>query len=179
MTQRSSGSWVLIDIDLQDACEHFSKSIALFNKRGFENPGIDGYEAKMALMHSMQCGHTSLENGLLKILRLLDEPFVKEERWHHDLIVQCSTDTADRGTILEEDLAEHAQVTRGFRNLATRRYQKRFDSGLAQLAVQSGEILSQRLPACLDAFKLRIDPPEHNNGGGGDGSGGAMGGGPR
>ena len=177
MTPRSSGRWVLIDIDFQDACDHFTKSVEIFNKGGFERPGLEGYEATMALMHSMQCGHTSLESGLVKILRLLGESFVKEGHWHHNLIVQCSADTADRGVILDEELAKHAQMTRGFRNIATRRYHRQFDPDLARLSVRAGAILSNRLPACLETFKLRIDPPSDKNDGGGDGSGGAMGGG--
>ena len=170
----------MIDIDFQDACDYFSKSVEIFSKRGFEKPGIEGFEATMALMHSMQCGHTSLESGLVKILRLLGEPFAKEGHWHHDLIVQCGADTADRGAILDGDLVDHVQMTRAFRNIAERRYHRQFNPDLAQLAIRAGAILSNKLPACLEAFKLRIDPPDAKNGndGGGDGSGGAMGGGP-
>lgn len=182
---QSSGSpWVLIDIDIQDACDYFTKSVALFSKRGFDKPGMEGFEATMALMHSMQCGHTSLENGLVRILRLLGESFAKEEHWHHDLIVQCGADIADRGAILDEELAKHAQTTRAFRNIATRQYRRKFDPELGEDAIRAAAVLANRLPACLEAFKLRVDPPgdkppENKNEGGGDGSGGTMSGGPR
>ncbi len=169
MTPPSNGPWVLVDIDFQDACEHFDNSLVIFTRGGFEKPGIDGYAATMALMHSMQCGYTSLENGLVKLLRLLGEPFIQEGQWHHDLIVQCGADTADRVAILEKDLVEHAQTTRAFRNVATRRYHQHFDPGLAQGAVRAGAILSSRLPACLKAFKQEIDPPDQANDGGGGG----------
>ena len=36
LTLPSSGPWVLIDIDFQDACEYFSKSVAIFGNRGFK-----------------------------------------------------------------------------------------------------------------------------------------------
>jgi len=60
--------WIEIEKDLENAIGYFEKSIALFEMGGFEETGLSGYQAEMALMHAVQSAHTSLESGLLRIL---------------------------------------------------------------------------------------------------------------
>jgi hypothetical protein len=54
--------WIEIEDDFNGASQHFAMAVQLFKRGGFSDDGIDGYAASMAFMHSMQAGHTSLEN---------------------------------------------------------------------------------------------------------------------
>jgi hypothetical protein len=69
----SDARWFEVYADIEAAIDHFQKSIMLHQKGGFDAPGIDGYQAEMALMHALQSAHTSLESGLLRILEILGE----------------------------------------------------------------------------------------------------------
>ena len=154
----SDARWIEIEGDFQAACTHFAGAAGLFDAGGFDEAGIDGYKASMALMHAMQSGHTSLESGLVRILALLGEERPQGESWHRDLLRRVCRPVAGRGAILPPDLCEHADETRRFRNVATRSYDN-FRLGAAETAVASAKVLAARLPECLQDFKNRIDPP--------------------
>ena len=167
--------WIEIELDFEDACEHFSGAVKLFEAGGFDKPGMDGYTVKMAFMHAMQSGHTSLETGLLRILDLFDEMRPHGEFWHKDLLNRACMDVGDRIAILSPEICDKADETRRFRNLAVRSYNN-FQIGPAKPATDAARILSERLTGYLRDFRMRMDPPEDD--GNGDGSGGGMSGGP-
>ena len=67
----SDARWIEVESDLDGAARHFERAAALFEAGGFDQPGLEGYRAAMAFMHAMQAAHTSLGNGLLRILEML------------------------------------------------------------------------------------------------------------
>jgi hypothetical protein len=84
--------WLEVDADIVSAVSHFERSAALFRKGGFDQPGLEGYQASMALMHALQSGHTSLEGGLLRILEMLAEERPVGEDLHMALIRRVATE---------------------------------------------------------------------------------------
>ena len=130
----------------------------------------------MAFMHAMQAGHTSMEAGLERILKMLGEEIPVGESWHRDLIKRVSRSLEDRPAIFPQDVARAADETRKFRNLATRSYDN-FSVEFAEPSVEAAAILSKKLQEVVKEFKIKIDPPEDD--GDGDGSGGGMSGGPQ
>ncbi|MBM3635986.1 MAG: hypothetical protein FJX04_02605 [Alphaproteobacteria bacterium] len=115
--------WIEIETDLTNAVGHFEKSIALYELGGFNEAGIKSYQAEMALMHSLQSAHTSLENCFLGILEMLDEERPTGKNWHADLIRRIARELPGRRpAIVSETLAEAADETRCFRHRATHTY---------------------------------------------------------
>lgn len=161
----SDARWIEIEGDFQAACAHFAGAAELFDAGGFDEPGMDGYKATMALMHAMQSGHTSLESGLVRILHLLGEERPRGEFWHRDLLRRVCMPVGDRGAVLPPDICEHADETRRFRNVATRNYD-RFQLDAAEIAIASARVLAEELPECLREFRDRIDPPRSDVSGG-------------
>jgi hypothetical protein len=82
-----------IDADFEAAIRHFRLAVSLYQRGGFDAPGLDGYQAEMALMHKLQSAHTSLEGGLLRILSMLGEERPAGENWHADVITANSDRT--------------------------------------------------------------------------------------
>lgn len=115
--------WLEVDFDIASAVSHFERSAALFKKGGFDQPGLAGYQASMALMHALQSGHTSLEGGLLRILEMLQEERPVGEDWHMALIRRVATMLPERRpAILSSELAAAADETRRFRHRAVHNY---------------------------------------------------------
>ena len=50
----SDARWFEADLDVRAAVDHFEKSIRLHEKGRFDDPGLEGYQAEMALMHALQ-----------------------------------------------------------------------------------------------------------------------------
>ena len=151
--------WLEVEDDFVNAAGHFKNAVALFRLGGFDGPGIEGYAAGMAFMHAMQAGHTSLENGLKRILTILNEDHPAGESWHSDLIRRASRDTAKRPAILDAETSSFADETRRFRNIAARSYDS-FKPQNADAAVAAAEGLSQRILPELLKFQDLIDPAE-------------------
>ena len=63
--------WEEVEGDVAAAVHHYQMATALHEKGGFDDPGLSGYLANMALMHAMQSAHISLESALLKILSII------------------------------------------------------------------------------------------------------------
>ena len=136
----------------------------LYERGGFDAPDPDGYAAKNAFMHAIQCGHTSLESGLKKILKIIGERIPDDlDNWHEALIVQVCAPIEGRGRILPEQLFAHADETRKSRSLVVRGYDS-FDIGKAAATMEAARLLSEKLPGSLMEFIARIDPPESVDG---------------
>ena len=111
-------------------------------------------------MHAVQAGHTSLEAALARTLDILGEEKPTGEQWHRDLIGRAARELRGinaRPPILSEDLAQAADETRRFRNLATRSYGS-FDPAKAAPTVSAARQLSRRLTSALSKFRDAIDP---------------------
>lgn len=150
--------WLEVDADIGSAVRHFEQSVALFRKGGFDEPGLAGYQASMALMHALQSGHTSLEGGLLRILEMLTEERPVGEDWHVALIRRVATDLpARRPVILSAALAKCADETRRFRHRAVHNYDS-FRVTEIEPTIRAAETLARELPAEIERFKSAIDP---------------------
>lgn len=153
----SDARWFEVEADLAAAVEHFSQSVKLYSLGGFDGDSLDAYRARMALMHAMQSGHTSMETALVRILDLLGEDVPTGREWHADLLRRMSHALTDRPAILPPSLAGAANETRRFRHVAMRTYGS-FDPGLAQPAIIAATLIAQGLTCAISAFRRQIDP---------------------
>jgi hypothetical protein len=155
----SDARWFEADLDVRAAVDHFEKSIRLHEKGRFDDPGLEGYQAEMALMHALQSAHTSLESGLLRILEILGEERPTGENWHADLIRRVATPfPGKRPRILGSALAKAANETRRFRHRAMHNYDS-FDVRESSRTIEAAKVLAIGLAAEILAFKTAIDPP--------------------
>ena len=152
----SDERWIEIDRDTASAVTHFSRAGQIADDAAFEAEDMLGYTAQMAFMHAMQSNHTSMENALTRILRLLGEALPTGERWHADLIQRVAVALPDRPAILPPDLAEAADETRQFRNRAVRAYDN-FRPDRASPAIRAAASLAARLSAAIATFHQAID----------------------
>lgn len=153
----SDARWIEVEGDFAAAARHYERGVALHDAGGFDEPGLGGYRAEMAFMHAMQAAHTSLENGLLRILEMLGEERPVGATWHADLIRRVARLLpGERPPILPEDLARAADETRRFRNMAARGYES-FDAKRAGPSVDAARLLAGRLPAALATFRAALE----------------------
>jgi hypothetical protein len=156
----TDGRWFDVDADVRAAVAHFRQSVALHEEGGFDAPGLAGYRAQMALMHSLQSGHTSLEGALLRILEMLGEERPVGETWHADLIRRASAPMPNsRPAILSPTLAQAADETRRFRHIATHNYDS-FRVDAAKPTIDAARLLADGLIGEIATFKGKIDPAE-------------------
>ncbi len=152
----SDERWIEINRDTASAITHFSRAGQIADDPAFAADDLTGYTAQMAFMHAMQSCHTSLENALTRILRLLGEALPTGETWHADLIQRVAIALTDRPAILPPDLAEAADETRQFRNRAASAYDN-IKSDRAIPAIQAAALLAAELSATIAAFRQMID----------------------
>ena len=150
--------WFEVDADIDSAVRHFRRGIALFEKGGFDAEGLEGYQAAMALMHSLQSAHTSLEGALLRILEMLREERPVGEDWHMTLVRRVSSGlSGKRPPVLSASLAAAADETRRFRHRAVHNYDSFRISEIAG-TIRAAEKLVAGLKAEIEAFKASVDP---------------------
>jgi hypothetical protein len=152
----SDERWTEIARDTASAATHFARAGQLASNPAFAAEDMAGYTVQMAFMHAMQSGHTSLENALTRILRLLGEALPTGESWHADLIQRVAVALTSRPAILPPDLAEAADETRRFRNRAVRTYDN-FSPDRAKSAIQAAARLAAGLSRAVAAFREVID----------------------
>jgi hypothetical protein len=152
----SDKRWIEVERATASAIMHFSRAAQIAGEPAFHADDLAGYTAQMAFMHAMQAGHTSLENALTRILRLLGEELPWGDSWHADLIQRVALALPDRPAILSPSLAEAADETRQFRNLAARGYDN-FKPDRAHPAIEAAGQLARELPAAIAAFRQAID----------------------
>lgn len=154
--------WIEVDDDIDAACRHFGNAAKLFEEGGFDAEGLSGYKARMALLHAMQAGHTSLEAALRRILDVLGEEPPTGDQSHADLVRRVaravSTPGLSRPAILPEQVARDADEARRFRHRATHDYDN-FDPARAMPSIEAARRLSAALKPAISAFRDRIDPP--------------------
>lgn len=159
--------WIEVEDDLDSACRHFGNAAWLADDGGFDEDGIAGYRARMALLHAMQSAHTSLEAALRRILDILSEEPPAGGNSHADLVKRVSraipTPGHSRPAILPPDVARDVDESRRFRHRATHDYDN-FDPTLAGPSIEAARRLAASLKPCIAAFKDRIDPPDADHG---------------
>ena len=158
----SDARWLEVFADVDDAVTHFSNSVRLHEAGGLVGEDLDAYRGRMAFMHAVQAGHTSLESALLRTLDILHEQRPSGEQWHRDLISRASKETpgeAARPAILPPELAADADETRRFRNLAMRSYGS-FDAAKARYTVAAALELAENLVEAFRRFRDLVDPAD-------------------
>jgi hypothetical protein len=115
----------------------------------------------MALMHSMQSAHTSLEGSLTRILAILGEEAPMGPTSHEDLIARASkqVDIAghERPEIFGAEIAMDVHETRRFRHKAVHGYDS-FDASRAAPSIEAARRLAVNLKPAIESFKETIDP---------------------
>jgi len=155
----SDARWFEVQADVEATIRHFQQAIELYRKGGFDAPGLDGYQAEMTLMHSLQSAHTSLEGGL-RILEMLGEERPVGESWHADLISRVAAALPGRRpAIISSRIAEAATETRRFRRRATHNHDS-FRIQEVSRTIEATAILTSGLQIDILAFRNIIDPPE-------------------
>ena len=154
--------WIEVDDDVDSACRHFGNAAKLYDQGGFDAADLQGYKARMALLHAMQSGHASLEAALKRILEILGEEPPAGDQSHADLVRRAarviSTPGLSRPAILSGDVARDADETRRFRHRATHDYDN-FEPTLAAPSIEAARRLASSLKPRIVAFRDAIDPP--------------------
>lgn len=156
----SDARWLDVEADITSAARHFRYSCSLYDAGGFEEPDLDGYRAQMAVMHAMQSAHTSVEAGLLRLLKLLDEEAPQGDDWHRMLIERLRRPVngdRERPAVLSHAVAKDLHETRRFRHLVAHSYGD-FDVVRAEPSIRAAQRLIASLPDAIETFKYRADP---------------------
>jgi hypothetical protein len=153
----SDARWQDIESDVASSAEHFSSAIRIYREPGLHADSPDGYMRRMAFMHAMYAGHTSMERALLRILEIQGEEAPSGRQWHADLIARVGAHAAGRPAILSTALVKAADRTRKFRHITAHTYDT-FDPDDADPAVRAAEKLVAGLPVAFAAFRQAIDP---------------------
>lgn len=161
----SDARWIETFDDINAALVHMKYAIDIHGEGEINNTDFAGYKASMAFMHAMQSGHTSLESALVRILTIIGEPKPVGDSWHRDLVKRVSRDIPDRQAILDPVLAANIDITRAFRNVATRNYDNFHIDG-TQSTVTAARYILEHLQPAIVKFKNTIDPPETDMSGG-------------
>lgn len=86
----SDARWIEVEDDIESACRHFGNPAMLYDQGGFDVADLSGYKSRMALLHAMQAGHTSLEAALKRVLEILGEESPAGDYSHADLIKRAA-----------------------------------------------------------------------------------------
>ena len=159
----SDARWNEVEEDVTDAILHFSMAVRMHEDNdGDQNSPSEyaAYKDNMALMHAMQCGYTSFENAMLRILDMLQEQAPTGESWHKDLVSRVSKALNDRPAILDPRIAAAANTTRSFRNLAGRGY-RTFDVDRCAPAIAAARVMINGLSEAITEFRQSVDRPSN------------------
>lgn len=153
----SDARWSDIEADTAAAVSHFSRAIQIYREAGLQADTMDGYTRRMAFMHAMHAGHTSLEKTLLRILEIQGEEAPTGRERHADLITRAARATTDRPAILPPNLSHATDRTRKFRHFAAHAYDT-FDPDDADPAVRAAEKVAAGFASAIAAYRQVIDP---------------------
>jgi hypothetical protein len=153
----SDTEWFEIDRAVASATSNFQRGVDFARHASFREDDLIGAALRMGFMHAIQAGHTSLENALLRMMDLVDEPRPRGDSWHADLIARASVPLGRRPAIFPADLAAAADETRRFRNRATRAYDN-FDPARIQPTVEAAAVLAQALASAVADYRKSVDP---------------------
>lgn len=149
--------WLDVDDDLTSAIGHFGRSVEIFARGGFSGTDLQSYMARMALMHAMQSGYTSLEGAFERILELLGEEKPTGPNYHADLLRRLSREIAgSRPAIIHGGLLEAIDQARRFRHVARKSYDS-FHVESAGSAVRAAAVIRDEIRSAVKTFRQRID----------------------
>lgn len=155
----TSARWYDVRDEIRTGIGHLDKACRLFDEFSFTGDDLDAYVNRMALMHAMQSGYTSIETGLDRVLQLLGEERPQGADWHKALLRRMASPLGDeRPAVLSAEVYKQLDELRRFRHVASRTYDT-FDLGQAAPAVEAARNIVANLLTEVDAFQMQVDPP--------------------
>lgn len=154
--------WIEVQADFQSAVKHFEKAQKLhaLGTNARDDEEADTYA--LAFMHAMQAGHTSLESGMVRIMKMVDEVPPEGDGWHADLVKRMGEPIkGKRPAFLAPDLARATDLTRRFRHVAARTYDD-FNWEDARRPVEAAQVVATTLMRAFESFRERLDPAPGN-----------------
>ena len=159
--------WIEVEADFQSAVRYFEKARKLYalGTSARDDEQEDTYA--LAFMHAMQAGHTSLESGLVRIMKMVDEVPPEGDGWHADLAKRMSEPIeGKRPAFFAPDLARAADLPRRFRHVAARTYDD-FNWEDARRPVEAAQVVVSSLMRAFEGFREGLDPAQGEDGPGG------------
>jgi hypothetical protein len=125
----------------------------IFDSVNLNADDLNGYMARMALMHSMQSGYTSFENGLKRILAMIEEPLPRGDDWHAALLSRAEKSIeGSRPAIFSSSFIATADQVRRFRHVATRSYDN-FNVAEVSSSIDAATLMAENLMDEFDTFR--------------------------
>ncbi|MER0237507.1 hypothetical protein [Fulvimarina sp. MAC8] len=150
----SDSRWLDIKSDFESAIRHFEMALYIDETDNLSDQGVNGYRARMALMHAMQSGYTSAEAAFLKLFAVLREDPPAGPHWHKTLLKRLAVprdDDAARPAVIDRETLRELEIALSFRHRAMHAYED-FDRELARPAM----VAAERLPELLRRTFERI-----------------------
>ena len=155
----TSARWHDVRDELGTGIAHLENACRLFDAFGMDGEDLRAYANRMALMHAMQAGYTSIETGLDRVLHLLGEERPQGPDRHKALLRRLASQLPeDRPAVISFELYRKLDDLRRFRHVAAQTYDT-FELGQARPAIEAGRYVVANLMREIDAFRLKIDPP--------------------
>lgn len=156
--------WIDAERDITSGLYHIERAITLHESRDLSGDDLDNYSNRMAFLHAMQSGYTSMENALRRVLTILDEEKPEGPDWHAALLRRLGNEfPGSRPAMLSSDLYRSLDELRRFRHVAARTYDM-FDPTQASPAVEAGKCVNEKLLQEFRYFRDTIDPPRDTPG---------------
>ena len=120
------GRWQDAEICVDSAVRHFGNAVHMHDRLMSLSRERDGdedfYQAEMAYMHSVLCGHSSFESAMTEILGIFGEDVPEGFGSGAGLAEKASLPTEVRPAVIGEGIAWAVQETGEFRDFAERGY---------------------------------------------------------
>ena len=119
----TSARWHDVRDELGTGIAHLDNACRLFDAFDMADDDLRAYANRMALMHAMQAGYTSIEAGLDRVLHLLGEERPQGPDWHKALLRRLASPLPeDRPAVISSELYRKLDDLRRFRHVAERTY---------------------------------------------------------
>jgi uncharacterized protein YutE (UPF0331/DUF86 family) len=158
----SDDRWLKVDETVASALRHFGNSVKLFEVGNFEGEEFETYRDRMAFLHMMEAGYTSLEACLERIMTLFGEIIPTGSDSHAAILASIAAPVSGRRAAIVEkggDLSEAMDEARRFRHVARHRYDD-IEVDRVEPAKKAAETICQEFGASIEAFKRRSILPE-------------------
>ena len=150
--------WIDVERDITSGLCHIERAIILYESRDISGDNLDQYFNRMGFLHAMQSGYTSMENGLRRVLMILEEERPEGPDWHATLLRRLSHDVpGSRPAMLSSDLYRGLDELRRFRHVAAHTYDM-FEPAQASPAVEAGKCVKDVFLQEFRFFRDTIDP---------------------
>ena len=160
MEKKMDAKWADVQEDFCRAANHFKMSKMIFDNGGLDADSTNGYMARMALMHSMQTGYTSFEDGLKKIFAVIAEPTPlggDDWSWDTALLSRATKNLkSERPAIFSPQFLEIAGRVRRFRHAAATDYDN-LTVAEASGSVDAATLMAENLTDEFERFRNAME----------------------